>query len=422
VLFAGRWGGAFGGMGKPGQDGHFRLHEPPHFGYHVPMLKRCRWKPAVFILLVAALTSAGSIAFCEDPSDKKPDYPLWDGKESIADYGKRTGLETTQTLDLGGGVKLELVLIPAGKFVMGTPEPTPVDEDGFQKKIILGQVLLAVSATALLVMLLVVVIKAIRKKRRPQISLVWLLLVTVAAGGAVLSGVHWRQTAKALQAAQIEYAAARARFQSANDTEKPAHDVMLTKPFYMGKYDITQEQYQQLIGTNPSQFKGKDNPVENVSWDDAQVFCKRLSEQTKQAVRLPTEAEWEFGCRAGTTTSFYSGDTDKDLARVAWYNANSKNMTHPVGQKEPNAFGLYDMHGNVWQWCQDFYGEDYYRMSEAENPLGPIHGAFRLLRGGDGQDDPMFCRSASRSGVTPDGRDDFIGFRVAAAPAFRTPP
>jgi formylglycine-generating enzyme required for sulfatase activity len=106
---------------------------------------------------------------------------------------------------------------------------------------------------------------------------------------------------------------------------------MLTKPFYMGKYDITQEQYQQLIGKNPSNLKGKDNPVENVSWDDAQAFCKKLSELTNQGVRLPTEAEWEYSCRAGTATTYYSGDDNKDLDRVAWYSANSKSATHPVG-------------------------------------------------------------------------------------------
>ena len=131
--------------------------------------------------------------------------------------------------------------------------------------------------------------------------------------------------------------------------EHPAHPVTLTQPFYMGKYVVTQEQYQAVTGATPSTFKGNDNPVEQVSWDDAEAFCKKLSEQTKQAVRLPTEAEWEFACRAGTKTTYYSGDTDKDLDRVAWNDANSKNTTHPVGQKEANTFGLYDMHGNVWQ-------------------------------------------------------------------------
>ena len=143
-------------------------------------------------------------------------------------------------------------------------------------------------------------------------------------------------------------------------------------PFYMGKFAVTQGHYQAVTGQNPSQFKGRDNPVETVSWNDAQAFCKKLTSKQIQAVRLPTEAEWEFACRAGTRTRYYSGDTEADLALVAWYSAkNSKGTTHPVGQKEANTFGLYDMHGNVWQWCQDWYGEDYYGKSEAENPKGP---------------------------------------------------
>src|SRR6185503_13612119 len=135
-------------------------------------------------------------------------FPLWDGHESVADYAKRANLPPTQTLDLGNGVKLDLVLIPAGKFIMGTPEPTPVDEAGFQKKIFTGQALLAASAVALLVMLAVVIARAIRQKRRPQVSLALLLLMTVAAGGSVLSGLHWRGLVQLFEKAKAEYAAA----------------------------------------------------------------------------------------------------------------------------------------------------------------------------------------------------------------------
>ena len=176
-----------------------------------------------------------------------------------------------------------------------------------------------------------------------------------------------------------------------------------------------------MTGSNPSNFKGKDNPVEQVSWDDAQAFLKKLSEITKQTVRLPTEAEWEYSCRAGTTTTYYSGDTEADLARVAWYIDNSKNTTHPVGQKEPNKFGLYDMHGNVWQWCQDWYSEDYYGKSEAENPAGPAQGSYRLLRGGSWGGSPVDCRSAGRGGSNPDFRFYYFGFRIVLVPSFRTP-
>jgi len=355
----------------------------------------------------------------------EPQYPLWDGSESVADYAKRVNLPPTKTLDLGSGVKLELVLIPAGQFMMGTPEPTPVDEDGFHKKIVTGQVLLAVSSGLLLVLLALVVIKAIRKRQRPKYSLLRLLAITVVAGGCVLSGLHWRKSERDLDRARSEYAAAQKRFRIADDydgafhNEKPAHYVSLTTPIYMGKCTVTQDQYQAILGTNPSYFKGHDKPVETVSWDDAQAFCKKLTAQTKLSVRLPTEAEWEFACRAGTTTTYHSGDLVADLAQVAWCSMNSMGATHPVGQKAPNAFGLYDMQGNVFQWCQDFYKE--YEKSDAENPQGPLNGAWHVIRGGSWDVPPYFCRSALRFWQATGYHIENVGFRVVTEPASVTP-
>src|ERR1019366_6733194 len=121
----------------------------------------------------------------------------------------------------------------------------------------------------------------------------------------------------------------------------------------------TEEQYEQIMGKNPSRIKGAQNPVETVSWDDAMEFCKKLSQKTGKTVRLPTEAQWEYACRAGTKTRFSFGDKDEDLGDYAWYEKNSDGKSHPVGQKKPNGLGLYDMHGNVWQWCADWYAEDY---------------------------------------------------------------
>ena len=366
-----------------------------------------RLLPLIFVMLAGSLVAGEPTA-----------YPLWDGQESVAEYAKRVSLPPTKTLELGGGVSMELVLIPAGKFVMGTPEPTPVDEEGFHKKIVTGQVLLSASGTALLVMLVVVIVRAVRKKQRPKFSLLWLLAMTVAAGGAVLSGVHWRQFSHGLEAAKIEYTAAQVRYRAANDIEKPAHPVTLAQPFYLGKFAVTQEQYQAVMVRNWSHFKGKNNPVEMVSWDDAQSFCMFAAEQTKQPVRLPTEAEWEYACRAGTTTTYYSGDADKDLCRVGWCEANSNGTTHPVGQKEPNAFGLYDMHGNVWQWCEDWYGHHYDGTPEA-----PAPDALRVMRGGSFYHGPRFCRSANRHGYAPDGSHLGIdtGFRVGLSPPLKTP-
>ena len=340
-------------------------------------------------------------------------FPLWDCQESTAHYAERTNLPPTKTLDLGNGVNLEFVLIPAGKFIMGTPEPKPVDEDGFHKKIVVGKAVFAVGIGVLLVLVGAVIVRAIRQKRRFQYSLRRFMGMSFAASLCVLGGMHWFHSTKALAQAQADYSAALARYQSSYDWEKPAHEVTLTKPYYMAKFLATQEQYQQVMGSNPSNFKGPNLPVETVSWDDAQDFCKKVSVKAGLSVRLPTDAEWEFACRAGTTTTYYSGDADADLGRAAWYGANSGGKTHPVGQKEPNAFGLYDMLGNVWEWCQDWYGE--YRPEAAVNPQGRPQGEYRVLRGGSWYDDPWFCRSAVRYGFTPGFRYVGIGFRLVVA-------
>ena len=169
-----------------------------------------------------------------------------------------------------------------------------------------------------------------------------------------------------------------------------------TPSFCLAKYPVTQAQYEEIMGKNPSYFKGH-RPVECVSWHDAVAFCKKLSEREGKTYRLPTEAEWEYACRAGTKTEYYTGDTAEDLARAGWYRGNSDNQTHPVGQKEPNAFGLYDMHGNVEEWCADWFDESK---------------SGRVLRGGCWCYDPDLCRSSSRRRLNPDFRNYSLGFRV----------
>ena len=224
-----------------------------------------------------------------------------------------------------------------------------------------------------------------------------MLALTVVTAVGVWGGVRWNEAVK---------------LSSGYFDERPAHAVTLTKPFYMGKFVVTQEQYQVVMGLNPSHFKGRDFPAELVSWHDTQEFCRKLSESMKQTARLPTEAEWEYACRAGTTTAYYSGDAEVSLERVAWYGENSQNTTHSVGQKEPNKFGLYDMHGNVYQWCQDWHGSDYYKKSAAENPTGPVQGAERSLRGGSWNEIPHCCRSAYRYWYGPEYRTALFGFRI----------
>jgi formylglycine-generating enzyme required for sulfatase activity len=195
--------------------------------------------------------------------------------------------------------------------------------------------------------------------------------------------------------------------------EEDQHEVTISKPFYMGVTEVTQAQYEAVRGTNPSFFMSATNPVDTVSWNDATEFCKKLSEKTRQAVRLPTEAKWEYACRAGSKTRFSFGDAEEGLGDYAWYRANSGSTTHPVGQKKPNARGLFDMHGNVWEWCADWYGD--YPKGAATDPQGPASGRFKFLRGGAWHSSPSHCRSAPRRISSPDIRSDRCGFRVVVS-------
>ena len=193
--------------------------------------------------------------------------------------------------------------------------------------------------------------------------------------------------------------------------EGPQHEVTISKPFLMGITEVSQQQYETVMGKNPSSFKGPTNPVNTVSWNDATIFCKKLSEKTGRKVRLPTEAEWEYACRAGTRTGFSFGGNDTDLRDYAWYAANSNEKVHPVGQKRSNAWGLHDMHGNVWEWCSDYYADSYVSAKNTD-PKGPTSGSDRVLRSGSWYDSLEECRSASRDHEGPSNPSFNYGFRV----------
>jgi formylglycine-generating enzyme required for sulfatase activity len=194
---------------------------------------------------------------------------------------------------------------------------------------------------------------------------------------------------------------------------KGQHEVTLTKPFYLGATLVTQAQYEAIMGNNPSRFKGPTNPVETVLWDDASNFCKKLSAKTRQNVHLPSEAEWEYACRAGTKTLFSFGDDESQLGDYGWYLGNSGGTTHPVAQKKPNPWGLYDMHGNVWEWCADVHGD--YPTQPVTDPQGAGSGPYRIVRGGCYLYGPVQCRSANRGFYAPVDRDIVCGLRVAAS-------
>jgi len=207
-----------------------------------------------------------------------------------------------------------------------------------------------------------------------------------------------------------------------DNDEGPQHRVRITRGFWMGKYEVTQSQWESVIGSNPSHFKdaGGSAPVESVSWDDCQDFLQKLSSRTGKTFRLPTEAEWEYACRAGTETTFHYGSslssTQANFNGNYPYGGASKgpylNKTASVGSYRSNAFGLYDMHGNVYEWCQDWYGENYYQSSTTRDPLGPSSGSSRVRRGGSWNYLARYCRSAGRFGRTPDYRSYYGGFRI----------
>ena len=183
--------------------------------------------------------------------------------------------------------------------------------------------------------------------------------------------------------------------------EKPVHKVTLAKPFYLGKFEVTQEQWQAVMGSNPSNFKGPKLPVENVSWNDCQSFLTKLQEKTGRKFALPTEAQWEYACRAGTTTRYSFGDSDASLAEYGWFSSNSGSTTHPVGERKPNPWGLYDMHGNVWEWCADWFASSY-PSGDATDPQGALSGSSRVLRGGAWIGSAVALRSSFRSDLRPD--------------------
>jgi formylglycine-generating enzyme required for sulfatase activity len=213
--------------------------------------------------------------------------------------------------------------------------------------------------------------------------------------------------------------------------------VQITRPFYLGATEVTQGQYRAVTGANPSGSKESDDlPVETVTWFDAVEFCNALSAKERlkpyyridgigdnrtvtipapngEGYRLPTEAEWEYACRAGSTTKYSFGDDAAGLGEYAWHDGNSGKNTHPVGQKRPNAWALYDMPGNVFEWCWDGYGANYYGQSPGTDPVGPSQAAVRVLRGGGWVSSPRYCRTADRYRHTSGFRSSYLGFRLA---------
>ncbi len=227
--------------------------------------------------------------------------------------------------------------------------------------------------------------------------------LTITANGVTFTMVK-------VQGGTFQMGATAEQGSDAHSYEKPAHSVTLSN-YYIGQTEVTQALWQAVMGSNPSNRKGDNLPVEEVSWNDCQQFITKLNQLTGRKFRLPTEAEWEYAARGGNKSRGYKYAGSNDLGSVAWYVGNSGSMTHPVGQKQANELGIYDMAGNVWEWCQDWYGS--YSSGAQTNPTGPSSAFNRVYRGGCGYSNARDCRVSIRSIDGPDSRYWNLGLRLA---------
>ena len=330
------------------------------------------------------------------------DYPLWNRSEPVSAYAARTRLSPTLKLDAGSGISIDAMLIPAGRFQMGAlPPPRP-------REATLELCVFAIGGVVTLLIIGLAFVRVATGRKRLRFSLSGLLLLTFLISVTLGASVQlWKSNRewKAYGDAVFEY-------ENAPAYEKPPHDITISKPFYMGKTEVTQAQYRQIMGmgANRFAFNGEDLPADSMTWEHACEFCRRLSQLTGRRVRLPTEAEWEFACRAGSESACYLGDRFGERVRAAWC---GKHNPQSVAMLEPNDFGLHDTLGNVWEWCHDWYGDSYYSTSPAIDPQGADNGDYHAIRGGSWLnshfDASSFSRWDSAFGAT--SRD--VGFRIA---------
>ena len=259
--------------------------------------------------------------------------------------------------------------------------------------------------------------RSTRQSSRPATSSAPRRATTPSSSGSSLldftmtvNGVSF--TMVAVQGGTFTMGATSEQGSDAESDEKPAHRVTLSD-YYIGQTEVTQALWQAVMGSNPSKWKGDNFPVERVSWNDCQQFITKLNQLTGRKFRLPTEAEWEYVASGGVRSRGYKYAGSNDIGSVAWYNENSGEQTHPVGQKQANELGLYDMSGNVYEWCQDWYDSDYYGKSPGNNPCNNTMASFRVYRGGSWCYYAGVCRVSRRLSFNPDFRDYSLGLRLA---------
>ena len=250
---------------------------------------------------------------------------------------------------------------------------------------------------------------------------------SIAPNVQPISSADANQTGADFKAEMVQIAGGRFTMGDKNEVDAPPHEVVVSS-FYMDKHLVTQQQFQKVMGANPSRWKGDKNPVEQVRWSDAVKFCNKRSELEglqlcydlktwkcnfdANGYRLPTEAEWEYACRAGTVTTYFFGDSPTKLGDYAWFDKNSGGHPRPVGQKQPNPWGLYDMCGNLWEWCNDFYKVDYYQEAPRQDPRGPDEGKNKVVRGGAWRFSAENCRSGYRYNESPGYADVCFGYDI----------
>lgn len=375
--------------------------------------------PLLILFAITILTGTHAFAFTvhetasQTVNPNEPGHwPYWDGRESPEAYAKRAGIRAEILVPLSNGKSIELKLVPAGSYIMGTSHPRRINVAGAVAQEAMWSALSIGLVGLFLALFSTAAVMAFKSRRTLQLSIVRLVFYSIVLGSALLSFMQLQTVKTSLEYSLTLRESEELRYKTGSANEKPAHKVVITKPYYLSKYLITRDQYLTVLnveGRDPIDYSF---PIDSISWDDAKLFCERLSIRSGVNVRLPYEAEWEYACRSGTNTNYYSGDSESDLNLIAWHKGNSSSSLHPVGQKAPNPWGLYDMVGNTWQWCEDWYGEDYYASSPTIDPTGPTSGEKRVLRGGSWCFGPWACRSAVRVSSDPSTRTLSDGLRI----------